>query len=108
MTLGMLALLTQNSINIISKYFNFDVVVKTTMERNGRLPFPAVTICNANGYKKSKINDLLQEIDLKEFGKFKFLFLIFYSHFLYSCITFNAKLWYPGNSLCQSFCPIQF
>ena len=75
MTLGMLSLLTQNAQNIISKYFNFDVLVKTTMEHNRRLPFPAVTICNANGYKKSKVSALLQEFDLKKFGESNLLSL---------------------------------
>ena len=35
------------------------------------------------------------------FNFFCFCFSFFYSHYLYSCFTFNTMRWYSGSSLCQ-------
>ena len=55
----MLGLLVANSYDIIVKYIRCDVLVKNTIERKRKLPFPAVTICNSNGYKQIELERIL-------------------------------------------------
>ena len=56
----MVAMLSVNGYDIISKYLDYDVLVTTTMEQERQLPFPAVTLCNANGFKTDTLARLLQ------------------------------------------------
>ena len=57
-SLALLGVLCVNGYDIIWKYLDYDVLVKTTITRERQLLFPAVTICNSNGFKEDKITNL--------------------------------------------------
>ena len=69
----MLGLLIYNGFANTTKYLSYPVNVKTSIKRYRVMPFPAVTVCNTNGYKNSSIERLKSELGADALGMYHYI-----------------------------------